>query len=168
MKNNFLKREVKNVQDNQIVLFQIDDQEYGVNIDTVEGINHYKDFKIIKIPNTEGYVEGIINLRGDVIPLYNLRKKFQLANSEVDIDSEILVVSSSDIKIGFIVDTVVDIIRLSSEDIQSASQLFTQINNEYIQDIGKYEGRMIILLNTQKILTIQEREIIEPLVEVEA
>lgn len=156
------------MQENQIVLFQIDDQEYGVNINMVEGINHIKDFKIIKVPNTEGYVEGIINLRGSVIPLYNLRKKFEFDDTSLDKESEILVVSSNNMKIGFIVDTVVDIIRLKNDEIQSASQLFTQISNEYIEGIGKYEDKMLILLNTEKILTTKERQIIEPLAETES
>jgi len=151
------------VQVNQIVLFQIDDQEYGIDISMVEGINHLKDFKIINVPNTEGYIEGIINLRGSVIPLYNLRKKFGFENTTLDEDSEILVVSSNNLKIGFIVDIVVDIIRLQKEKIQSASQLFTQISDEYIEGIGQYEDKMLILLNTEKILTTKERKIIEPL-----
>ena len=154
-----------NVQDNQIVLFQIDNQEYGIRINMVEGINHLKDFTITKLPNTEGYIEGIINLRGNVIPLYNLRKKFGFDETEIDKESEILVVSSKNLKIGFIVDIVTDIIRLEQEKIHSASKLFNQVGDEYIEGIGQYGNKMLVVLNTEKILTLEERKDIEPLVE---
>lgn len=153
------------MQENQIVLFQIDNQEYGIRINMVEGINHLKDFRITGLPNTEGYIEGIINLRGNVIPLYNLRKKFGFDNTDNHEESEILVVSSRKLKIGFIVDTVTDIIRLQPEKIQSASKIFNQIGDEYIEGIGQHENKMIVVLNTEKILTINERKVIEPLVE---
>lgn len=154
-----------NVQDNQIVLFQIDNQEYGIRINMVEGINQLKDFAITKLPNTEGYIEGIINLRGNVIPLYNLRKKFGFDETEIDKESEILVVSSKNLKIGFIVDIVTDIIRLEQEKIHPASKLFNQVGDEYIEGIGQYENKMLVVLNTEKILTLEERKDIEPLVE---
>ncbi|AOT70846.1 chemotaxis protein CheW [Geosporobacter ferrireducens] len=145
------------------VLFSIGEQEYCIDIDCVEGINKLKDFKVLKVPNTQSYIEGIINLRGSVIPLYNLRKKFQFEDQQYSRDCEILIVSMKGMKVGFIVDTVLDIIKLNESNIDLASDLFTQINSEFIYGIGKSENKMLILLDVQHILTREERDHIIPL-----
>ncbi|MEW9122586.1 MAG: chemotaxis protein CheW [Thermotaleaceae bacterium] len=145
------------------VLFHIGEQEYCVDIDYVEGINKIKDFKILKVPNTQGFVEGIINLRGSVIPLYNLRKKFQFEDTHFSKDSEILIVTTKGMKVGFIVDIVLDIIKLNDKDIDLSTNLFTQVSSEFIYGIGKADDRMLIILDVAHILSKEEREQIAPI-----
>lgn len=145
------------------VLFHIGEQEYCVDIDYVEGINKIKDFKILKVPNTQGFVEGIINLRGSVIPLYNLRKKFQFEETHFSKDSEILIVTTKGMKVGFIVDIVLDIIKLNDKDIDLSTNLFTQVSSEFIYGIGKADDRMLIILDVAHILSKEEREQIAPI-----
>ena len=145
------------------VLFSIDDQEYCVGIDSVEGINKLKDFKVLKVPNIQSYIEGIINLRGSVIPLYNLRKKFRFEDNQYSKDCEILIVSLKGMKVGFMVDTVLDIIKLDGSNIDLACNLFTQVSSEFIYGIGKLEDKILIILDVQHILTKEEHDHIVPL-----
>ncbi len=91
----------------QQVIFKLDHEEYGLNIMQVNGIEKYQE--VVKVPNSPKYIEGIINLRGEVLPIYSLRKKFNLEEKEVNEDTKIIVVNTNDMMIGFVVDSVSEI-----------------------------------------------------------
>ncbi|ABR49879.1 putative CheW protein [Alkaliphilus metalliredigens QYMF] len=150
----------------QFIIFELEQQQYGIEIDFVNGINKLNDLKISHIPNSPTFIEGIINLRGKIIPLYNLRKRFQFQNNTIRKNDEILIAIVNDIMIGLIVDEVVDIVRIEDTDIESTVTLFSSnITNEFISSIAKKDDQMIIILNAEKILTVKERDIITPLIE---
>ncbi|SET83201.1 purine-binding chemotaxis protein CheW [Natronincola peptidivorans] len=142
----------------QLIVFNLEEQHYGVEIDYVNGINKVKDFKIIKIPNCPDYIEGMINLRGKVIPLYNLRKRFFNQDSICQ-DNEILIVFMRNTLVGLIVDEVFDIIKLEEEDIESAVNLFTNVDGRFIDSIGKKDDNMIIILDVKSILSLVEQQV---------
>ena len=140
----------------QEVIFKIGEEEYGFNISKVYVIEDYK--KVINIPNTPDYVEGIVNLRGVIIPIYNLRTKFHMPLKEKDSNTKIIIVYSNDLKIGFVVDSVTEIIHLDENDIDEFPVEASKINENYIESVAKIKERIIILLDVESIINQKEKE----------
>lgn len=134
----------------QLVTFKLGDEEYGIDILRVQEINRMTE--ITTIPKAPFSVEGVINLRGKVIPVVNLRKKFGLGMKEVDYQSRIIVVDVGT-TVGLIVDSVSEVLRVSSETIEPPPPVTGGIGTEYIMGIGKLEDRLIIILDVHKLLS---------------
>ncbi len=139
----------------QQVIFSLDQEEYGLDIMKVNGIEKYQ--YLVKIPNTPKYIEGMINLRGDVLPIYSLRKKFNLEEKPVDEDTKIIVVNTHDMMIGFVVDSVSEILHINENAIEPAPKIVTGIHRRYITRIAKVEKRMIILIDIDLIVSDEEK-----------
>jgi len=137
------------------VIFKLDNEEYGLDIMKVNGIEKYQE--VVKVPNSPEYIEGIINLRGEVLPVYSLRKKFALEQKEPDDETKIIVVFTNNMKIGFVVDSVVEILNIEEEDVESAPRLVTGINRKYISSVAKQDQRMIILIDIDLIVSDEEK-----------
>jgi purine-binding chemotaxis protein CheW len=129
----------------QLVTFRLGNEEYAVNILKVQEINRMKE--ITRVPNTPAYVEGVINLRGKVIPVINLRSKFSLENKENDIQSRIMIMDIQGITMGLVVDAVSEVLRIPSNIIEPTPHMASNISTEYIMGIAKLEDRLIILLD---------------------
>ncbi|WHH57529.1 chemotaxis protein CheW [Petroclostridium sp. X23] len=145
----------------QFVIFKLEDEEFGVEIMRVREI--IKPVQIVKVPNTPTFIEGIINLRGRVHPIFNLRKKFKFDTKAFDDDTKIVIVNVNDSNVGFIVDQVSEIVRIDNEQIEDAPGLVTGVNHKYISGVGKIEDRMIILLDLNLVFTVTEQEEIKEL-----
>lgn len=139
----------------QQVVFKIAKEEYGVDIMSVNGIEKYQE--VVKIPNAPEYVDGIINLRGEVLPVFSLRKKFHLEDIEKDDKTKIIVAFANDMKIGFVVDSVVEIISIDEADIEATPKILTGIDRRYIKSVAKVGERMIILLDIELVVTDEEK-----------
>ncbi|RRD93953.1 purine-binding chemotaxis protein CheW [Clostridiales bacterium COT073_COT-073] len=137
------------------VVFHLDNEEYGVDIMKVNVIEKYQE--IVKVPNSPEYIEGIINLRGEILPIFSLRKKFKLANKPIDDNTKIIVVFLGDMKMGFIVDSVSQIINIEESQLEAAPRIVTGVSRRYIQSVAKVGERMIVLLNVDLILEDEER-----------
>ena len=150
----------------QQVIFRLDKEEYGLDIMKVNGIEKYQE--VVKMPNSPEYIEGIINLRGEVLPIYSLRKKFHLVEKEIDDETKIIVTYSNDMKIGFVVDSVAEILHIESENIEEAPKIVTGVSRKYIKSVAKQEDRMIILLDIDLVISDEERlelgDVVEDLV----
>ncbi|KJS84963.1 MAG: hypothetical protein JM58_09330 [Peptococcaceae bacterium BICA1-8] len=133
----------------QNVIFKLDSVEYGIDILQVSEI--VKMQPITKMPNTPVYVDGVINLRGSVIPIIDLKVKFNLELKERDEHTRIIVVNVKTMTLGIVVDEVAEVIRINNEQIDDSSNISAQINEDYIQGVAKVENRLIILLNLEKI-----------------
>ena len=134
----------------QLVSFKLDNEEYAVDILKVQEINRMVE--ITSIPNAPSSVEGVINLRGKVIPVVNLRKKFGLVSKEMDSQSRIMVVDVGT-TVGLIVDSVSEVLRLSSDTVEHPpSMTANNGSSEYIRGVGKLEDRLLILLDIEKLL----------------
>lgn len=133
----------------QNVIFRLDDVEYGIDIMQVNEI--IKMQNITKMPNTPEYVEGVTNLRGKVIPIINLRAKFNLTLKERDEDTRIIVIIVKDKALGVIVDEVAEVVRINDEEIDDSSTISADINDDYIKGVAKVENRLIIILNLERI-----------------
>lgn len=139
----------------QQVVFKLDKEEYGLDIMSVNGIEKYQE--VVKIPNSPEYVDGIINLRGEVLPVFSLRKKFHLQEKEKDDKTKIIVAYTNNMKIGFVVDMVVEILNIEEEDIEATPKILTGIDRRYIKSVAKVDERMIILLDIELIVTDEEK-----------
>lgn len=142
----------------QLVVFTMDEQEYGIDVVTVEGILQAKKFKIQLLPGMPASIEGIINLRGQIKYLYNLRNKFKLKESTPAEESKFVMLNVNDGKAGWIVDEVTDIVRIDDEDLEKTPGCINGGSDRYIESIGKIDERLIIILDPEKVL---EQDIIE-------
>lgn len=138
------------------VIFTLGNEEYGLDIGLVNAIEKYTD--IVRIPNAPSYIRGIINLRGDVIPVFSLRKKFGMPDKAVDAEAKLIITKSNGILIAYEVDSVKEIIELSPETISETPVLIRSSNTTYIQNVANINGRMILLLNHNGILSDVEQE----------
>ncbi|MCP4536575.1 MAG: chemotaxis protein CheW [Chloroflexi bacterium] len=163
--------------ENQLVVFNLGNENYGVDIAAVDGI--VKMQSITSVPHAPSFVEGITNLRGKVLPVIDLRKRFGLPPGEVTKDTRIVNVEmvhgddQPSVKVGMVVDAVSEVLRVSSEDIEPPSSIVMTgnggaaspagISNAFITGIAKVNngpgssGRLVILLDLGKVLSADEQ-----------
>lgn len=139
---NFLREE-------QVVVFKLGSEFYGIDIFKVKEIIRFTE--ITSVPSVPNSVEGIINLRGNVIPVLDLKKAFQLEDIRVTEDSKIIIVELSGHIVGLIVDGVEEVIRLNSDSIEIPPAL-TGAMAKYVKGVGKLEDRLLILLNLDQLV----------------
>lgn len=132
----------------QFVTFHIGNEEYGIDILKVQEINRIVD--ITPVPNSPHYIEGVMNLRGKVIPVINLRRMFGLGDKQWDNTSRIIVVDVG-VVLGMIVDSVSEVLRVSSNIIDPPPSMTTSISSEHVKGIGKLNDRLLILLDIDKL-----------------
>lgn len=144
------------------VIFKVGDGEYGIDIMFVSAIE--KITNIISVPNSEGYIEGIINLRGEVIPVYSLRNKFQLSSREVDLDTKLIIVKMGNQHLAFKVDAMNEIIEIPTESIIDPPDIVVTEATSYIDKVANIDGRLVILINLNGILTKQEKAAVKEIV----
>ena len=149
----------KSAEERQLVVFGLANEQYGVDIASVREIITMQ--RITKVPKTPEFVEGIINLRGKVIPVIDLRKRFHLGGHQEDKDTRIVVVDILGNTIGMVVDNVSEVLRISSDIVEPPSPVIVGIDSEYIQGVAKLDERLIILLDLDKVLTKQEQSALE-------
>jgi len=140
----------------QLVSFNIGSEEFGVDILKVQEINRMVE--ITKVPQAPNYVEGVINLRGKVIPIVNLRKRFNLELKEQDKNTRIVVVDIGGNIMGMVVDAVSEVLRISASTIEPPPEIVTGINSEYIKGVAKLEDRLLIFLDLSKVIDANEME----------
>ncbi len=136
--------------ENKYVIFKLSDEYYGLSIDNVISIE--KPSQSTRIPNAPDYIKGVINLRGEVIPVIDLRKKLEMEPKEIDRNSRIIIVSSDEIFAGLIVDTSSEVLEINKEDIDKPPTNENDEYIDYINGIGKTKDRLVILLDLTKIL----------------
>jgi purine-binding chemotaxis protein CheW len=142
------------VAEKQLVVFTLGSEVYAVEIGMVREIIQIQ--AVTRVPGTPHSVEGVINLRGTVIPIVDLRKRFQLSKVEMSKDTRIVVVSCREMEVGVIVDSVAEVLRIPVDAIEPASGLFTTGNLEHLLGIVKLSGKLIIMLNMDRILSNQD------------
>lgn len=140
----------------QIVSFTIENEEFGIDILKVEEI--IRILNITKIPNSPEFIEGFVNLRGKVIPIVNLRKRLKINPKEFDNQTRVIVVNINNFTVGFIVDRVREVLRIPSSITEPTPYLTRSVKSEYITGVAKLENRLLILLDLEKILSLEEKE----------
>jgi purine-binding chemotaxis protein CheW len=143
----------------QLVSFVLDKEEYGVEVLKVREIIRMPN--ITRVPNTPDYVEGVINLRGKVIPIISLRKRFCLDAAENDSRTRIMVMDMTNELTGFIVDSVAEVIRITAGEIQPAPPVVTGgVDQEYLSGVINREDRLLVLLNLERLFSQEEQQLL--------
>lgn len=142
----------------QLVTFQISDELYGIDIMDVKEIVRVQEIR--QIPNAPLYVEGLFNLRGEIIPIISLHKRFHLKKAQLGEDEELLsgfiIIDIDGMKLGVIIDKVERVVSISPDDIQPPPQMLSGIGAQYIQGVVNREGKYLILLDIQKLFSAKE------------
>ena len=140
----------------QLVSFNLEQEEYGINVLMVREI--IRMLNITRVPNTPAYVEGVINLRGKVIPIISLRRKFDLAEAEYDKRTRIMVMEVVGEMMGFIVDEVSAVIRISEKEIQPPPPVVSSgIEQECMAGVINQADRLLVLLDLERMFSADER-----------
>ncbi|MGB4330680.1 MAG: chemotaxis protein CheW, partial [Dethiobacteria bacterium] len=137
--------------------------EFACDINNVREV--LKMVKVTPLPQSLKFVEGVINLRGEVIPVVDLRKRFNLPEVDYSERSRIIIVEVGSSQVGLIVDEVSEVLRLSSSQIQASPSGITGGDNELIVGVGKIEQRLLIILNLEYILSTEEQLALEDITE---
>ncbi len=161
MQNSTMNKETAQDRDEvlQLVGFRIGDEEFGVDILKVQEINRM--IGVTHVPNAPNYVEGVINLRGKVIPIVDLRVRFGMTRKEEDKHTRIIVVELRGKTVGFVVDAVSEVLRIPKSVTEPAPDIVTNVTTEYITAVGKLQDRLLILLDLDKVLSAREQKAME-------
>ena len=138
----------------QVVAFNISTEVFGVDILKMQEINRMVE--ITKVPQVPHYVEGVINLRGKVIPIVDLRKRFNMESKEHDKNTRILVVDINSNILGMVVDAVSQVLRFPVSSIESPPEIVTGIDSDYIKGVVKLEDQLLIYLDLSKVIDMTE------------
>ena len=138
----------------QLVTFAISEEEFGIDILRVQEI--IRIMPITKVPNSPPSVEGVINLRGRVIPVIDLRRRFGMAAKDHDNSTRIIVIEIHGMIIGFVVDGVSEVLRIPSSTVEPPPPVIAGVESEYIKGVGKLDDRLLILLDIDKLLTSED------------
>jgi purine-binding chemotaxis protein CheW len=139
----------------QLVSFRIGQEEFGLDILKVKEINRMVE--ITRIPNAPGFISGVINLRGKVIPIVDLRVRFGIQRREFDRNTRIIVVDLSEFLIGFVVDAVTQVLRIPAALAEQPPSMAVGIDSEYITAVCKLQDRLLILVDFEKVLHKEDR-----------
>ena len=143
----------------QMVSFHLDNEEYGLEVLKVREI--IRMVTITHMPNTPHYVEGIINLRGKVIPIISMRKRFGLMETENSSHTRVIIMDVAGELLGFTVDSVSEVIRVSASEIQpSPSVASGGVGHEYISGVINHGERLLVLLNLDLMFSNEENELL--------
>ena len=143
----------------QLVSFNLGKEEFAVDILKIQEINRMVD--ITGVPNSPDFVEGVINLRGKVIPVVDLRKRFGLSEEIKGKDTRIVVMDIRRKIIGFVVDSVSEVLRIPAKRVEPAPPMVAGIDSEYIKGVGKLDDRLLILLDVNRVLSSNEVDMLE-------
>ena len=145
-------------EEQQLVIFKVAGEEFGVNINEVKEIIRWEE--VTRIPNSEAYIKGVINLRGNIIVVNDLAVKLGLPSKTIDDDTRILVVEVGENTVGMIVDSATEVIRLSGDDIRETPSLITStIDHDFIEGVGLLdEKRLLTLLDLRQVLESEDFE----------
>jgi len=139
----------------QLVIFSLLGEEFGVSIHDVREI--ISNTQITPVPQAPSFVEGVINLRGQIIPVVDLRKRFNLEENDHKEDVKVVIIEVEDNILGLIVDSVSEVLNIPSDSINPPPALVANgIGAEYIKGIGQYNDKMIILIDLQKVFSAEE------------
>ncbi|OPY17942.1 MAG: purine-binding chemotaxis protein [Methanomethylovorans sp. PtaU1.Bin093] len=146
-----LKKETRSEELLQLVVFQLGEEEFGLDIMQVQEIIRIPE--ITRIPHSPDYVKGVINLRGKIITVINLDTRFGMEQKVHDDNSRIIVAEVDENVVGMVVDSVSEVLRLPLSTVEPVPEIIsTKINANYLKGVGKLEDRMLILLDITKVI----------------
>jgi purine-binding chemotaxis protein CheW len=138
----------------KIIVFSLGHEEYGVEVEKVKTIERMQ--KLTRVPKTPVFIKGVINLRGVVIPVIDLRSRFGLPEKEYTDNSRMIIVSTGDIEVGMIVDSANDVTDIDTDAVENPPEIVGGIRAKYLDGIAKIGDRLLVLLNLEQVLNKQE------------
>ncbi|HTU01727.1 MAG TPA: chemotaxis protein CheW [Candidatus Sulfotelmatobacter sp.] len=139
----------------QFISFSVGEEEYGLELLRVKEVIRVR--QITRLPKAPSFVKGIINLRGDVIPIIDLRDKFGLEAKEATATTRVIVVEVEAKLMGMVVDSASQVVRIPADQIDPPPPVLGGFSQEFITGVGKIDDRLIVLLNSDAVLTAEER-----------
>ena len=147
-------------EDIQVVVFKLGADEYCVPVFQAREIQTYSS--PTRIPNTPEFVEGVINLRGQIIPILDLKKRFGAGSTEVNLGTRIIIIEIGEDILGILVDAVLEVLKIPQSRFEPPpSAVKSSINNNYISSIGKLDNRLLIMIDLTKVLNEDELSVIK-------
>lgn len=134
----------------KVIVFQLADKEYAIPVSNVQGIE--KLMHITRVPKTPKYVKGVINLRGVVTPIIDLRERFDIPLPEQEETTRIIIITLEEMEVGFIVDSANDVIDIPVSSIEQQPEVVGSNEEDFISGVAKIESRLLILLHLNKVL----------------
>jgi purine-binding chemotaxis protein CheW len=144
----------------EFLTFALGDEEYGVDILKVQEIRGYDT--VTRIPDAPAFIKGVINLRGTIVPVVDLRLKFSLPKADYNEFTVMIILNLADRVVGMVVDGVSDVVALSRSQIFDAPEFGGALDVSYITGLGSLEDRMLILLDIEKMMASQEMALVSP------
>lgn len=138
----------------EFLTFAMGEEEYGVEILKVQEIRGYDT--VTRLPDAPDYIKGVINLRGTIVPVVDMRLKFRLARADYNELTVMIVLNVADRVVGMVVDSVSDVVRLNAEQIRVVPELGATIDRQFLTGIGTLDDRMLILLDIERLMTSAE------------
>lgn len=143
----------------EFLTFTLGSEEYGMDILKVQEIRGYD--AVTAIANTPAFIKGVINLRGIIVPIVDLRIKFNLGNVSYNELTVVIILNLSHRVVGVVVDSVSDVLTLTQEQIKAAPSLSTSLDTRYIMGLGTVEQRMLILVDIEKLMSSRDMELMD-------
>lgn len=138
----------------KVIVFALADEEYGVEVEKVKTIERM--MPMTRVPKTYSFVKGVINLRGVVVPVIDLRGRFGLPEQDYTDNSRIVIIAVNEMEVGLIVDSANDVIDVDSDAIQDPPEIVGGVRAKYLQGVAKLGDRLLVLLNLQEVLNKSE------------
>lgn len=143
----------------EFLTFTLGSEEYGIDILKVQEIRGYDI--VTAIANTPAFIKGVINLRGVIVPIVDMRIKFNLGNVEYNEFTVVIILNVVGRVVGIVVDSVSDVVALNSEQIRSAPNFSSRLDTQFIVGLGAMDERMLILVDIEKLMTSREMELVD-------
>ncbi|KAB2335440.1 chemotaxis protein CheW [Bacillus mesophilum] len=140
--------------DLKLIVFQLKEKEYAIPVSQVLSIEKVEH--ITRVPGTANYVKGVINLRGIVTPIINLRSRFDLEEEGYNDHTRVIIVAVNDMEVGLIVDSANDVIDISEDSIEPSPEVVGNVEADYVLGVTKIEKRLLILIDLEKVLNVDD------------
>jgi len=145
----------------EYLVFALATQEYGIDILKVQEIRGYDAQSVTRIANVPSFIKGITNLRGVIVPIVDMRIKFNLDSVEYNHETVVVILNLESRVVGVVVDGVSDVLILQASQISAAPNFGTAFSTEYLTGIGTIDERMLILVDIEKLMTSEEMQLVE-------
>lgn len=143
----------------EFLAFRLGKEEYGIDILKVQEIRGYEN--VTRIANAPEFIKGVVNLRGIIVPIVDMRIRFNLGTPSYDQFTVVIILNMNGRVVGMVVDSVSDVTQLSREQIKPAPEMGTMLNTDHLLGLGTVEDRMLILLDIDKLMASEEMGLID-------
>lgn len=147
----------------KVIVFQLKEQKYGVDIQHVRSIERLVD--VTEVPGTSDFIKGVINLRGDITPIVDLKERLQIGGKNFSNETRVLIVDVNNVQVGLIVDSATDVIDIDSNVIEDSPKIIGGVNEAFIKGVAKLDSKLLILLDFERILNLDEINEVQEVIE---